>query len=413
MNKKNDLQNINNNTELEEKQKIQNNTKTEEKQKIQNSAKPKLKQKIQNNTKTEEKQKIQNSAKPKLKQKIQNNTTSEEKENIQNTTDKTDNRYDKGYKRIFSIKKNFLDFIKKYISLNWMMELTENDLELINKEFTTDQFDTYESDLIYKVNTKEGTIYLFFLLELQSYNDFTMPFRLLVYMIAIWVDYFKNCDKNVRKQKDFRLPAIMPIVLHNGEKNWTAARNFKEMIAHANVFGDYVVNFKYELVSINELTTLKIKNSNTLIDNIFLADKKKTRKEWIDGIPELIRRIREMNKDDFNEWITWFFNVIKALNEEERNKLIEQLREGDEKDMCSSLEMLLNREKAEGKEEGKAEGKAEAVLELLEDIGEPSEILKNYVMKQTDLEVLRRWHKAAAKADSIKEFEQAIGLLSV
>ncbi len=413
MNKKNDLQNINNNTELEEKQKIQNNTKTEEKQKIQNSAKPKLKQKIQNNTKTEEKQKIQNSAKPKLKQKIQNNTTSEEKENIQNTTDKTDNRYDKGYKRIFSIKKNFLDFIKKYISLNWMMELTENDLELINKEFTTDQFDTYESDLIYKVNTKEGTIYLFFLLELQSYNDFTMPFRLLVYMIAIWVDYFKNCDKNVRKQKDFRLPAIMPIVLHNGEKNWTASRNFKEMIAHANVFGDYVVNFKYELVSINELTISKIKNSNTLIDNIFLADKKRTRKEWIDGIPELIRRIREMNKDDFNEWITWFFNVIKALNEEERNKLIEQLREGDEKDMCSSLEMLLNREKAEGKEEGKAEGKAEAVLELLEDIGEPSEILKNYVMKQTDLEVLRRWHKAAAKADSIKEFEQAIGLLSV
>ena len=377
MNKKNELQNINNNTKSIEKQDIYNNTKSKEKQ----------------NT--------------------QNNTESAEKQNTQKTSKKIDNPYDKGYKRIFSIKKNFLDFIKKYIGLNWMMELTENDLELINKEFTTVQFDTYESDLIYKVNTKEGTIYLFFLLELQSYNDFTMPFRLLVYMIAIWMDYFKNCDKNVRKQKDFRLPAIMPIVLHNGEKNWTASRNFKEMIAHANVFEDYVVNFKYELVSINELTISKIKNSNTLIDNIFLADKKRTRKEWIDGIPELIRRIREMNKDDFNEWITWFFNVIKVLNEEERNKLIEQLREGDEKDMCSSLEMLLNREKAEGKEEGKAEGKAEAVLELLEDIGEPSEILKNYVMKQTDLEVLRRWHKAAAKADSIKEFEQAIGLLSV
>ena len=397
MNKKNDLQNINNNTELEEKQKIQNNTKTKEKQKIQNNTKPK------------EKQKIQNSAKSKEKQKIQNNTMSEEKEKIQNTTDKTDNRYDKGYKRIFSIKKNFLDFIKKYISLNWMMELTENDLELINKEFTTDQFDTYESDLIYKVNTKEGIIYLFFLLELQSYNDFTMPFRLLVYMIAIWVDYFKNCDKNVRKQKDFRLPAIMPIVLHNGEKNWTASRNFKEMIAHANVFGEYVVNFKYELVSINELTISKIKNSNTLIDNIFLADKKRTRKDWIDGIPELIRRIREMNKDDFNEWITWFFNVIKVLNEEERSKLIEQLRKGDEKDMCSSFEMLLNKEKADGK----AEERAEAVLELLEDIGEPSETLRNYVMEQTDLEVLRKWHKMAARADSIKEFEHAVGLLSM
>ena len=43
--------------------------------------------------------------------------------------------HDKGYKRIFSIKKNFLDFIKKYIAFDWMMELTEKDLELIDTIF--------------------------------------------------------------------------------------------------------------------------------------------------------------------------------------------------------------------------------------------------------------------------------------
>ncbi len=47
----------------------------------------------------------------------------------------TDNPHDKGYKRIFSIKKHFLHFIKKYIALEWMMELEEKDLELIDKEF--------------------------------------------------------------------------------------------------------------------------------------------------------------------------------------------------------------------------------------------------------------------------------------
>ena len=112
----------------------------------------------------------------------------------------TDNPHDKGYKRIFSIKKNFLDFIKKYIGLDWMMEIEEKDLELIDKEYITDQFDTYESDLVYKVHIKTGTIYLFFLFELQSYNDFTMPLRLLVYMTAIWLDYFKNCDKMNAKE---------------------------------------------------------------------------------------------------------------------------------------------------------------------------------------------------------------------
>ena len=214
-----------------------------------------------------------------------------------------DNPHDKGYKRIFSIKKNFLDFIKKYIAFDWMMELTEKDLVLIDKEFITDQFDTYESDLVYKVNTKKGSVYLFFLLELQSYNDFTMPFRLLVYITAILLDYFKNCDKVARRKQAFRLPAVIPIVLHNGERSWTASRHFKEMIDKAELFGNYIIDFEYVLVSIKNLDISKIRQSNTLVDNIFLADKKRTREEWTENMSELLQRIREMETEDLNEWI--------------------------------------------------------------------------------------------------------------
>ena len=331
-----------------------------------------------------------------------------QKENLpqkQTQKNQTDNPHDKGYKRIFSIKKHFLHFIKKYIALDWMMELEEKDLELIDKEFITDQFDTYESDLVYKVYTKEGVVYLFFLLELQSYNDFTMPFRLLIYMTAIWLDHFKNCDKNERSKKGYKLPAIMPIVLHNGERNWTASCRFRQMINNAELFGKYVVDFEYALVSVNTLTKSKISNSNTLIDNIFLADKKRTRQDWTDGITELMQRIRAMDTNDLNEWITWFSNVIRKLNENERGELITQLKEGDEKDMCSSFERLLNKEKAEGK--------AEAVIELLEDLGDLSDSLKACIMEQTDLELLKKWHKAAAKATSIEEFEEAVGLVQV
>ena len=55
--------------------------------------------------------------------KIMNNLENEGKLQRQNT----DNPHDKGYKRIFSIKKNYLDFIKKYIGFDWMIELTEKD----------------------------------------------------------------------------------------------------------------------------------------------------------------------------------------------------------------------------------------------------------------------------------------------
>ena len=76
----------------------------------------------------------------------------------------------------------------------------------------------------------------------------------------------------------------MPIVLHNGEQNWTASCSFCQMIDHAELFGKYVVDFEYALVSVNKLTESEIIDSNTLIDNIFLADKKRTRQEWTDGI---------------------------------------------------------------------------------------------------------------------------------
>ena len=132
-----------------------------------------------------------------------------------------------------------------------------------------------------------------------------------------------------------------------------------------------------------------------------------------------------MYTDDLNEWITWFSNVIRKLNEDERGELITQLKEGDEKDMCSSFERLLNKEKAEGWKDGRAEGwkdgrakgkaedRAEAVIELLEDLGALSDSLKTCIMEQTDLELLKKWHKAAAKAASIEEFEQAVGLVQV
>ncbi len=64
--------------------------------------------------------KVQNAKKEKNTQKVQNTKTVQ---NTQNVPVKTvppkltvDNPHDKGYKRIFSIKKNFLDFIKKYIA---------------------------------------------------------------------------------------------------------------------------------------------------------------------------------------------------------------------------------------------------------------------------------------------------------
>jgi len=58
--------------------------------------------------------------------------------------------------------------------------------------------------------------------------DHTMPFRLLQYMVEVWRDAYNNTPEKERKRKGFRLPAIVPAILYNGEGGWTARRSFRE-----------------------------------------------------------------------------------------------------------------------------------------------------------------------------------------
>ena len=261
---------------------------------------------------------------------------------------KTNNPHDKGYKRIFKVKKNFLDFIQKYVALDWMMGLTVEDVELIDKEFITDQFETYESDFVYKIHVNENDIYMFFLQELQSSNDFSMPFRLLVYMTAIWLDYFKNADKNERVRKDFRFPPIFPLVLYNGTNSWTAKRHFKEMVKGGELLEEYVLDFKYQLISVTKLEQDFITNSNTLIDNILYADSFVDEKAWRENAGKLGERLRMLPKEDMNAWITWFQHAIQGMKKEIKDQFIEEIRNGDVRDMCNSFERVLNDIRKEG-----------------------------------------------------------------
>lgn len=69
---------------------------------------------------------------------------------------------------------------------------------------------------------------------------------------------------------------------------------------------------------------------------------------------------------------------------------------------------------AEGRAEGRAEGLAEgilnqsrkSILELLEDLGEIPMDIRSNIEKENDQNVLKSWHKAAAKAQSFEAFRK-------
>lgn len=77
------------------------------------------------------------------------------------------------------------------------------------------------------------------------------------------------------------------------------------------------------------------------------------------------------------------------------------LTEYDEEKVMRSL----SREYYEdGYDAGRKEGRAEAVLELLEELGEVSADLRERIISEEDLMLLKQWHKEAARAESIQMF---------
>ncbi len=95
-------------------------------------------------------------------------------------------------------------------------------------------------------------------------------------------------------------------------------------------------------------------------------------------------------------------------------KRIKSSEEMGVKYMQAWEEKIMEREKgrqegrAEGKADGKVAGKAESVLEILEEYGEVPDALRDRVLAQRDLEILKSWLKVANKVGSIEEFIEKI-----
>lgn len=78
--------------------------------------------------------------------------------------------------------------------------------------------------------------------------------------------------------------------------------------------------------------------------------------------------------------------------------------------MCEIADRIRREGREEGEIIGRVKGKAEDILELLADLGEIPQKIANRIRQETDLELLGRWLKCAAKASSFTEFEINAGL---
>ncbi len=136
----------------------------------------------------------------------------------------------------------------------------------------------------------------------------------------------------------------------------------------------------------------------------------------IDLMQGIIVNIRdgENMKDSSNELISMLEQLFSRIDVAEKKRILEEEYgmimtaelEGRVQNMCNWSEHFIEKGIEKGIEQGIETGTRQAIIDLLEDIGVVPEDIRRCILGETDMEVLRKWHKSAARTESFESFRE-------
>ncbi|WP_054950198.1 Rpn family recombination-promoting nuclease/putative transposase [Numidum massiliense] len=283
--------------------------------------------------------------------------------------DRVNREHDAGYRRILSVKRVFLDFLRDFVTRDLMAHIDQTTLQIVQQSFVLPDFSGKEADLVYSTLIGEPKMVLYVLTELQSTVDYLMPFRLHLYMTEIWREAYKNTDRKVSRRKNYPLPTVLPIVLYNGKRQWTAAREFRGKVPGAHYLTNKALNFDYVLVDVQRLPDEALLKLNHVIAAMFFLDRELDLKEFAERFNRLAPKISRWSQQDRDLLLGWLKHiVIKRLPREDRpitEKIILSLMEGSmmESALAKGIEKSIRDYIARGRKAGLKAGRTEGVQE--------------------------------------------------
>ena len=135
--------------------------------------------------------------------------------------------HDGSFRSVFSDPRAVRDLVCGYVDSELGRRLDWSTFKLVATRYASEGFKQSESDMICEVQVLGGggqVVYL--LLEFQSSRDWTMALRVWNYLGQFLASVAKLEGVRQRRQ----LPTVLPIVVYNGERPWTAVRELGELV---------------------------------------------------------------------------------------------------------------------------------------------------------------------------------------
>lgn len=290
------------------------------------------------------------------------------------------NSHDKIFRKALEDKNNAIKIINRILKED---KVSMDEIEKYNSSYISSKLANSEADIVYKIINQD----MFFLIEHQTKIDYSMPYRILKYELEIIESVL--IDKNY-KNKKYKYPIVIPIVLYTGNKKWNAKLDLRKVqLKWKNYEGQEFS--RYNILDINEFNNEELLKEDSLISKIMIIEKSKTERELEENLEKIIdimnknEKIYTQKQKEFLMTIMQF--VLKQkIGDKKIKELVKKLENGGKGKMLAVLDMI-DRENKRIMREAKREGKKEVAKKLLDkkmsfkDIEEVTGLSRNVIEK--------------------------------
>jgi len=305
--------------------------------------------------------------------------------------------HDNSYKLLFSHAEMVADLLRGFVREDWVKLLDFSTLEKRSGSFVSEELRDRHSDVIWRVRWGKDWLYVYILIEFQSVVDPFMAVRMMAYIGLLYQDLIRA--KEI--QPDGKLPPVMPVVLYNGARPWSAGEEISELIA--SVRGGlerYQPRVRYLLVDEGRYSASELDSLRNLVAALFRLEKTREAEDIRVVLERLIEWLKAPDQASLRRAFTvWFGRVfIPARAPGKKIPKFQDLQE---------VRTMLSETIVEWTKTAKEEGRKEALEKLLISqievkFGRLNKACRRQITA-ADSDTLLKWGKRILSMNSLKE----------
>jgi len=286
------------------------------------------------------------------------------------------NSADNSFKLIFADHMLFSEFIKDFINIDILKNITPEDIEDISERFIPLTSNNRDSDTVKRINLKDSPpLFVIAVLEHQSQVNFRSSFKMFQYIYLVldaWEKEVERENPGASQRKDFKYPPVLPVIFYDGKYSWTAEKNFFNRTYLNKAFEKYIPKFEYELVNLNDYSEEDIMKFGNALSFILLVDKVRDKKgkSILTHLPPDYEKKLKLHIPEYLSKLLARVTLslldkggYKRPEAEQIAALVEKAEQKEYGDMFEAVIESMKEAQQEAWEEGREEGREEGLLE--------------------------------------------------